>query len=454
MGCFEALRLFVCSRFGQGTVPTTLDSFTESISEYKELKIVIRATEARKEEMDGTAGDRKLYETSQPTPANHARALLSPVVEELRDLIENDPLIHQLFTCMFMDIPYHHPFDVDPSGNPQIRHYEALLRHLDDIIVRAPEFNTTVMMGFPINALLAYPMATSSGIVAFLHEKVNIQIQKILNTWAIFLSSPESRYVLNADPDIGWLGSKALALMPDFAVDYVCNPVAPYFGFCSFDDFFTRQLRDGVRPVDCPNDGTVVANACESTPYRLAHGVRAYDQFWMKDQCYSLADMLADDPLSPSFYGGTVYQAYLGCTNYHRWHSPVSGTIRKAYGKPGAYYAQCPNVGFDKSAPNTSQAYLAQVATRAMIFIDADNSNIGLLCFMPVGIAECSSCEIRVSEGQRVEKGDEIGMFHFGGSTYCLIFRPETKVQFRLEATRAGIDTSVLKVNTMLARVD
>lgn len=115
-------------------------------------------------------------------------------------------------------------------------------------------------------------------------------------------------------------------------------------------------------------------------------------------------------------------------TCYHRWHSPVSRTIRKAYGTPRAYYAQAPSVGFDKSTPDTSQAYLTHGATRAMMFIDADDSNIGLVCFMPVGITECSSYEVTVSEGQRVEKGDEIGMFHYGGSTYRLIFRRETEV--------------------------
>ncbi|KAL8783424.1 MAG: hypothetical protein Q9213_004624 [Squamulea squamosa] len=424
--------------------------------EVRSMVADIEATDASEEKREEITGDEELYQISPQSLVTHARNLDHPlclVVQELRILIEDDPLIYRLFTRMFWELPYHPPFDKDPSGNPQIRDYRALLRHLNGIIVRAPEFNTTIMMGFPINAILAYPMATRSGIAVFLHEKVNSQIRKILNAWATFLSSSESRYVLNADPDNGWLGAKALALMPNFAALYVCNPAEPHFGFRSWDAFFTRRLRCGVRPVDCPNDTTVIVNPCESAPYRLAYGVKAHDNFWMKDQSYSLADMLGDDVLSSRFHDGTVYQAYLGCTNYHRWHSPVSGIIRKAYGKPGAYYAQSPTVGFDKTAPNRSQAYLTHVATRAMIFIDADDSSIGLVCFMPVGITECSSCEITVSEGQRVKKGDEIGMFHYGGSTYCLIFRPETKVQFIPEATKASVDTSILKVNSILARV-
>ena len=39
-----------------------------------------------------------------------------------------------------------------------------------------------------------------------------------------------------------------------------------------------------------------------------------------------------------------------------------------------------------------------------------------------VGMAEVSSNEITVYEGQHVKKGDQLGMFHYGGSTHALIF--------------------------------
>ena len=49
--------------------------------------------------------------------------------------------------------------------------------------------------------------------------------------------------------------------------------------------------------------------------------------------------MMADDPLAPQFVGGTIYQAFLDALSYHRWHSPVSGTVVKAYVQPGTYYS-------------------------------------------------------------------------------------------------------------------
>ena len=69
------------------------------------------------------------------------------------------------------------------------------------------------------------------------------------------------------------------------------------------------------------------------------------------------------------------------------------------------------------------------MATRAIILIEADEPAIGLLAFVGIGMDEVSTCEITVKEGQHVKKGQETGMFHFGGSTHCVIFRKGVKVE-------------------------
>lgn len=185
------------------------------------------------------------------------------------------------------------------------------------------------------------------------------------------------------------------------------------------------------------------------------------DAFWLKEQPYSLENMLNWDEYTGQFAGGdgtTVYQAFLSALSYHRWHSPVSGTIRKAYVVGGSYYLQNLRQGFydpagsDDAGPNNSQAFLTAVATRALIFIEADNPDIGLMCVMPVGMAEVSSCEITVQPGQHVDKGEQLGMFHFGGSTHCLIFRPGVNLTFKYYEA-AGVNATNVRVNTELAVV-
>jgi phosphatidylserine decarboxylase len=382
-----------------------------------------------------------------------AKAPLLPVIQEFKKTIEEDPQLYMLFSQMFDQVPKNEFFDKDPTGKPQIKNYRQMLQIMNHILTTAPEFNKTGLVGFPINAIIDWPMGTPAGTSVFLNEKVNFHLKKILNHWAGFLDSADSRYVLNDDPEKGWFGRDAKAAMPNFAEDFICDPALPYYGFSSWDDFFTRKFRKGRRPVASPDDDAVIANACESAPYRIAKNVKAVDQFWIKAQPYSLQHMMAMDPLTGQFAGGTIYQAFLSALSYHRWHSPVSGKIVKTRLIDGSYYAESLSQGFDPAGPNDSQAYITQVASRALIFIEADNPDIGLMAVMFVGMAEVSSNEIVVHEGQHVKKGDQLGMFHFGGSTHCLIFRPNVNVTFDLHGQSPGLDSTNIPVRARIASV-
>jgi phosphatidylserine decarboxylase len=378
---------------------------------------------------------------------------LHPVLQEFKDMIEEDPVLYMQFTEMFRQIPKKRQFKRDPMGNPQVTDYVQAIELMNAVLTRAPEFNKTGLVGFPINAIWDWAMGTPAGSAAFLNEKVNVQIKKILNEWAGFLSSAESRSVLNDDPETGWFGRDAQEAMPTFVEDFECDPTLPHYGFASWDDFFTRRFREGRRPVASPEDDAVVANACESAPYRVARNVQLRDEFWIKAQPYSLAHMLGNDSRAVEFAGGTVYQAFLSALSYHRWHSPVGGTIVGTRLIEGSYYAEALSAGFDPAGPNESQGYITQVAARALVFIEADNPDIGLMACLFVGMAEVSSNEITVEVGQRVAKGDELGMFHFGGSTHCLIFRPGVEVEFDLHGQTPGVHSENIPLRARIATV-
>jgi phosphatidylserine decarboxylase len=76
------------------------------------------------------------------------------------------------------------------------------------------------------------------------------------------------------------------------------------------------------------------------------------------------------------------------------------------------------------------------------------------MCVMPVGMAEVSSCQITVKPGDHVNKGDELGMFHFGGSTHCLIFRPGVNLTFDDYETPGLEAPDNVRVNTRIAVVN
>ena len=378
---------------------------------------------------------------------------LHPVIADFQDLIESDSELFMLFHQMFEQVPRKPPYNKDPTGKPQVRDYRHMLQLLNALLTHAPEYDQTGLVGCPINTIFDWSMGTAAGFAAFLNERVNAQLKEVLNAWGRFLSSSDSTYVLNQHPHKGWFGAAAHTAMPNFDKEFKCDPGEPHHGYKSWDDFFTREFRPGVRPVARLDDDAIIVNACESAPYRIARHVKHHDRFWIKSQPYSSAHMLANDTLAPLFAGGTVYQAYLSPLSYHRWHSPVSGTVIKAYVKDGTYYSEAPSEGFDPAGPNDSQGYITEVATRALIFIEADNPDIGLMCVLPVGMAEVSTCQITVYEGQHVRKGDQIGMFHFGGSTHCLIFRPGVNLEFDHHGQKPGLNSQNIHVNARIATV-
>jgi phosphatidylserine decarboxylase len=55
--------------------------------------------------------------------------------------------------------------------------------------------------------------------------------------------------------------------------------------------------------------------------------------------------------------------------------------------------------------------------------IQAKNPEIGVMGVVMVGMAEVSSVEF--DDVKEFKKGDEIGRFHFGGSTHCVVFGPK-----------------------------
>lgn len=419
----------------------------------------------------------------------HPRPLIRPIAE-FRQMVYSDPVLYANVQGMFAEA-YRLKKRTPLTWEPEPQTFEDFLVLLNAIMFTAPEGYQTGrgenqqpagMIGFPINALLDWPMATIFGYDVFSNSLVNQQLKKILNHWSTFLVTEESRYVLvQNDPSndaIAWLSPKAQAEMVSvansalgsppnpippgatFADIFNCDPKDEYYGFKSWDDFFTRTFRDGVRPVSGAGDDSVIVNACESAPLALKRNVALSDLFWLKGQPYSLENMLNWDEYTPQFSGGTVYQAFLSALSYHRWHSPVSGIIKKAYVVNGSYYLENLHQGFfdpsgpDPNAPNNSQTFLTAVATRALIFIEADNPEIGLMCVMPVGMSEVSSCQITVQPGDHVNKGDQLGMFHFGGSTHCLIFRPGVNLTFT-EYEKPGLDAQYnICINTQIAVVN
>ena len=366
--------------------------------------------------------------------------ILHSSIREFKELIESDPEIFKFFNLMFTQVP---------GPYRQIPDYRVMLRLLNLTISMAPPYYSSELVGVPMAAIMLRPMLTPAGNNAFMNDKVHQAFKKVLNAWCVYLKSPDSKNVL--DTESGWLSEDAMNYMPNFEYLYVCDPKLPHYGFKSWDEFFVREFREGVRPI--AEGDNIVANACESAPLVVRRDVQLRERFWIKDQPYSLGFMLAGDPLTDNYVGGTVYQAFLSQFNYHRWHSPVDGTIVKAYNVDGSYFAECLREGYHSLSIAYSQCYITSMATRCLIFIKADNPHIGTIVFVGIGMTEVSSCDITAFEGQKVKKGEEIGMFHYGGSSHCLVFEQGVNIKFVDEPSEPDMDNLPLEVCAKLGEV-
>lgn len=399
---------------------------------------------------------------------------LHPSVKHLRDIVNRSTRLTQLVQGMYHELSLRKmphgkrfPFRSDVHD---AEHMFQVLNYLLTVPVLWSSYRYLVSwLGCPILCLFWRPLHTTCGFAFFQDPAVNMHMKKILDAWGAYLRSPESAWCLDNRPHC-WFSPEALAhLIADANVDddhqlqnfediYVCDPSKRRYGFISWDDFFTRHFRQGIRPTAGENDDSIIVHACEATPNRVQYHVQRSDKFWAKGTPYSLADMLNHDELTDCFDKGTVYQAYLSALSYHRWHSPVNGTIVKAILIPGFYFSAPPYAGFDPEHNSDteqdltwSNAYQSAVSTRALIFIESDNPSIGLMAALFIGLYEVSTCDIKVKAGDTIGKGDELGLFHCGGSTYCLIFRESVRLSGLPDPAQVERN---LPVRSCLARVD
>lgn len=344
------------------------------------------------------------------------------VITKFKKMLQDNPVELQYMETMISSIPKRY------KNHPKT--LEELFKKLNIVLTQAPEFNKTALVGTPLSGILLYTMGSPEGFATYRRDKINEMFKQVLYEYKKFLDSPASRYVLNKSKS-GWFGTDASKKVN--MSEYQCEPTKQYYGFTSWNDFFTRKLKPRARPIIEPNNNYLINSACDSTIYRINFNVKPNTQFWVKEQPYSLHAMLdGDKKYIDKFTGGTIYQAFLNPFNYHRWHSPINGTIEKAYVKEGLYFTQVNAFGEDPSDQDKSMEYITNVNTRAFVFIKADNKKIGTVCIMPVGMVEISSCIINknIKPGHKVKKGDELGYFAYGGSTHCLFFEPNVIKRF------------------------
>lgn len=382
-----------------------------------------------------------------------------PSVKKMAELIETDGVVRMYVTQMLEESHGKTRFDQESKLN-KITSIDQLLNAVNYIITRAPIFvydpqdpDVTGAYTFPMSSLFTEMMATDAGESAFRNAAFNDALTGVLQAWCDYLDSDSSTSVLNEGKN-GWLspeGQKYTDLQ-----NFVTDPSKPHLGFTSYNDFFHREIKPELRPVAAPEDTKVIVSPNDGSVYQIVNNIQQSTDFWAKGQTYSLINILNNDREFVEYFdGGDMVQTFLSGNDYHRFHSPIDGTVVKAEVVQGLTFSQRSSER-EPGAGTESLGYDAAVNTRGLLYIQSDDKTIGTVCVIPIGITEISSVRYgdHIKEGYRVKKGEEVGYFSYGGSTLCLLFAPGAVKNFvvqpdsRVKGEQTG---SVVRVNAQIA---
>lgn len=192
----------------------------------------------------------------------------------------------------------------------------------------------------------------------------------------------------------------------------------------SFNDFFTRELKDGMRPLDDTADG--IASPADGQISQI--GIITNGQLLQaKGRDYDVGQLLADFELGKAFMDGSFATIYLAPTNYHRVHMPFDGTLIATRYVPGTLFSVN-----DITAKNVPDLF----ARNERLVCEFDTT-FGRACVVLVGAMIVAGIE-SVATGAikrtpyiqhrthdiALKKGDELGRFYLGST--AIIVLPKT----------------------------
>ncbi|GHC11111.1 archaetidylserine decarboxylase [Cerasicoccus arenae] len=186
--------------------------------------------------------------------------------------------------------------------------------------------------------------------------------------------------------------------------------------FASFNDFFTRQLKDEARPID--NDPASVVFPADGRHLGWADS-SAVNQVFVKGQSFDLDALLGDSALASKFRGGALVLSRLCPTDYHRFHFPAEGVPDAPRQSPRTIPGPLYSVN-----PVALRQRIEIFWTNRRVVTIHHSENHGDIALIEVGATCVGSIQQTHVPGQWTAKGGEKGYFAFGGSSTITLFEP------------------------------
>lgn len=222
--------------------------------------------------------------------------------------------------------------------------------------------------------------------------------------------------------------------------------------FSSFNAFFTRQLRAGVRPI--AGGETIITSPVDGVVSQIGNVVQG-QLVQAKGREYSVLELLGgDELLAKKFEQGQFATIYLSPKDYHRIHMPITGTLRQMTYIPGKLFSVNPRTA--RTVP--------KLFARNERVVTVFDSELGPIVMVLVGAIFVGSMETVWSgkitppygkdiqrqdyHGEQaitIQKGEEMGRFNMGSTVVVLLpleselFKPELSAGTAIQLGQAMV---------------
>lgn len=212
----------------------------------------------------------------------------------------------------------------------------------------------------------------------------------------------------------------------------------PPGGYLTFNQFFARHVKPGMRPVADPaNPALLVAPADSSFVgwWQISEGSKIHvgdDPLSIKGIQWSIRQLLEGSAYAGRFRGGIFTHSFLNTFDYHRLHAPVPGKVVEARVVQGQAYLDVTTRPAVVDGERASALVVVDgtgyqfVQTRGIVILD---SPVGLVACLPIGMGQISSVVITAEEGVTLRKGEELGYFQAGASDFVMVFERSSNVR-------------------------
>ena len=180
--------------------------------------------------------------------------------------------------------------------------------------------------------------------------------------------------------------------------------------FDSYNAFFTRKIKAEQRPINDQKNVLISPSDGKVTAYPITQKGR----FWIKHTQYTAAQLLKDERLAERYMGGCIYVIRLTVDDYHRYCYVADGRKSRQRKIRGVLHTVNP----------VANDYYPIYKMNSREYCILKTKELGTILLMEVGALMVGKINNHEEDSAQVKRGDEKGMFEFGGSTIVVMTEP------------------------------